>query len=345
MKNKELKEKKPIKIKKLTIVMIVLDVLAAVGFFLTYGPIDYFRTMIVTTSMRTMTHQWIAYTFYNNKMIDDVMSKNYFVPVKESVNLDDITVDVKEKEEYENEYEKQIYSKFGKADYNIINVEIGGKKGFLVAIYDPSKVKLLAKEQLGTQVGERVIDMCQRAGGSVCINGGGFVDEGYGSGIPLGYVVKNGKIIWSDGYDAKAQLIAFTQDDKLLLLTDSAENAIKNYGVRDALEFGPFLIVNGKPIEIHGDGGFGRAPRVAIAQRKDGIVLFLVVDASANYIDGIAIGDTVDTLLKYGAYNAANLDGGTSATLIVENRLYNNPIASAAATGGRYVVTGWGLVP
>lgn len=342
---KEKKAKKQRKIKIFTIIMIIMDLLAGAGFFLAYGPWDYFRTMLVTTAMRTRSHQYLAYVLYNDEMINDVMSKNYFVKLTDSVNLDDIVIDVKKKDKYENEYEEAIYSKYGQADYNIINIEIGGKSGYLVAIYDPSKVKLIAKKELGTQMGERVITMCYDAGGAVCINGGGFWDEGYGSGIPLGYVVKDGKIIWSDGYDEGAQLIGFTKDDKLVLLEDSAENAIKNYGLRDALEFGPFLIVNGKPIEIHGDGGFGRAPRVAIGQRKDGIVLFLVVDATANYIDGIAIGDTVDTLLKYGAYNAANLDGGTSATLIVENQLYNHPIASAAATGGRYVVTGWAFIP
>ena len=334
------------KLKKSTIAVIIIDILVAICFFITYGPFSYLRTVLITTAMNTMTHQYLAYTFYSEKMVQSVLSKNYFVEINDSVNVDDIVIDTKERDSYNNEYDKEILTRTpGNDDYKIIDINVKGKSGYIVAIYDPSKIKLISKEQLGTQDGERVITMCQRENGLVCINGGGFVDHGYGSGIPMGYLVKDGKIIWSDGYNDQAKLIGFTQDDKLVLTTDSAENAIKNYGLRDALEFGPFLIVNGKPVEIVGDGGFGYAPRVAIAQRKDGVVLFMVVDATANYIDGISLSDMVDTLMKYGAYNAANLDGGTSATLIVNNQLYNKPIASAAASGGRYVVSGWGLIP
>ena len=50
-------------------------------------------------------------------------------------------------------------------------------------------------------------------------------------------------------------------------------------GYRDAIEFGPYLIVNGKRSFIKGNGGWGIAPRSAIGQRKDGIVLFLVIKA------------------------------------------------------------------
>ena len=107
--------------------------------------------------------------------------------------------------------------------------------------------------------------------------------------------------------------------------------------------FGPFLIVNGKPLEIVGDP-WGQAPRVAIGQTKDGIMLFLVVDGE-NYINGASLQDMVDVLERYGAYNAANLDGGQSSSLIIENKLYNNPPAAAKKQGGRYVVTGWGLIP
>ena len=107
--------------------------------------------------------------------------------------------------------------------------------------------------------------------------------------------------------------------------------------------FGPFLIVNGKALEIVGDP-WGQAPRVAIAQRKDGVMMFLVVDGE-NYINGASLKDIIETLQRYGAYNAANLDGGQSASLVVQDKLYNNPPAAAKKQGGRYVVTGWGLIP
>ena len=33
----------------------------------------------------------------------------------------------------------------------------------------------------------------------------------------------------------------------------------------------------------------------------------------------------IEVLQKYGAYNAANLDGGSSATLVIKNQLINTP--------------------
>ena len=57
--------------------------------------------------------------------------------------------------------------------------------------------------------------------------------------------------------------------------------------------------------------------------------------------------ELVDTLKLYGAYNAANLDGGTSTQLVINNKLINTPknISGKTVNGGRGVVTGWGFFP
>ena len=329
--------------KKTTYLFILLDLMVFAGFFLAYGPISYFRNLFVNTALKTMHHRYFAYVIYSENTVEQIKKSNYFVKIKDTTNTDDIVINTEEKQEYDNEYDAQLLTRDkGNNDYKVIKLKVGSADGYLVAIYDSAKVHLIAKEQLGTQYGERVITMCKRNKGLVCINGGGFVDKGYGSGIPNGYVVKDGKIIWSDGYNPNAELIGITNDNKLLLTTDSAENAIKNKNLRDALQFGPFLIVNGKPLEIVGDP-WGKAPRVAIAQRKDGVMMFLVVNGE-NYVFGASLKDMINTLEKYGAYNAANLDGGTSATLVVKNKLVNDPAGGAKSTDGRYVITGWGLL-
>ena len=51
-------------------------------------------------------------------------------------------------------------------------------------------------------------------------------------------------------------------------------------GIIYAVTFGPILIKNGEASKIQGNGGAGNAPRSAIGQRQDGIVLFLVLDGS-----------------------------------------------------------------
>ena len=341
-----MKKKKKSKIKKATIVFIVLDTLVAICFFITYGPWDYLRNLYINTAMNTMSHQYLARLFYSQETIDEVMSNNYFITIDEEVNLDDIVIDTKDPGTYKDEYDKAILQRDNPDDlYKVLDIKVGSSNAYLVAIYAPEKVKLIAKEELGTEMGERIITMCERYGGVVCINGGGFVDYGYGSGIPIGYVIEDGEITWSDGDPAttRSQIIGLTEEGKLKLMNNATGEEALAAGVTEGLQFGPFLIVNGKSMEIVGDP-WGKAPRVVIAQRKDGIILFLVVDGE-NYINGASLGDLVDTLEKYGAYNAANLDGGQSSTLIINNELYNNPPAAAKSTNGRYVLTGFGLIP
>lgn len=345
-KRKEKKEKK-FKIYKLTILFVILDLMALTGFFLTYGPVDYFRNLLVTTAMKTMEHKYLAYIFYNEEMINKVMNSNYFVEIKEEVNLDDIVMNTGEKDTYENEYEEQILTRDEGNDlYKVIDLEVNGSTAHLVAIYQPEKVELIHIEEFDNGGwGERLFQMCDRYGGVVCVNGGGFVDNGLGSDIPLGYVIKNKEIIWypNGGEEERNNIIGINDEGKLMLMANATGDEAIAAGVKDGLVFGPFLIVNGKPLEMVGDP-WGKSPRVAIGQRKDGVMLFLLIDGR-NYINGATLQDMVDTLLMYGAYNAANLDGGQSSSLIVNGVLRNNPPAESKKTNGRWIVTAWGLIP
>ena len=116
--------------------------------------------------------------------------------------------------------------------------------------------------------------------------------------------------------------------------------------MKDAIQFGPFLIVNGVSASISGNGGWGINPRTVLAQRKDGIVLFLVVDGNgANKYNwsgrgGVSMADLIVILERYGAYNAVNMDGGASTTLVIENQLKNHP-CGYSQTGERRLPNGW----
>lgn len=340
-------KRKKKKVYKSVVVFIILDILALAGFFVMYGPWDYVRNLYVTTAMRTMHHQYFAKIFYSDETIEKIMSQNYFVKLDEKVDASAININTKQKTKYKDEYEKELLTRNNPDDlYKVINLKVGSSDAYLVAIYAPDKVRLISTKKFNVGgYGERVLTMCQRYNGSVCINGGGFVDHGYGSDIPIGVVIQSGQITWgeSKANTDRADIIGITQDGILKLMGDATANEALAEDIYDAMVFGPFLIVNGKALEIHGDP-WGQAPRVAIAQRKDGVIMFLVVDGE-NYINGASLKDVIDVLQRYGAYNAANLDGGQSASLVVEGKLANNPPAAAKKQGGRYVVTGWGLIP
>ena len=323
------------------IIFLILDIILGITLFV-FNFIPSIREKIILSSIDS--NKWLVYTLYSEDTVSKVINNKNQVKLENTKDLDKIVVESKPLQIIESEYDEVILTK-DNDDYKLLNITVGGYKAYLVAIYDPSKVELIHSKTFNTGTGqEKIKDMCVRSGGLVCINGGMFVDNGVGSDIPMGYLIKNGKVLWRDNYNS-ASLIGFTNDNKLLLINATAEEAIKK-GMRDALEFGPFLIVNGKRIDNNDAvGGFRRAARVAIAQRKDGIVLFLVTEG--NHSSGPTMGDITDTLLNYGAYNAANLDGGASSQLAINGELINNPknIYGQTVVGGRSVVSGFGLIP
>ena len=323
------------------IVFLILDIVLGITLFV-FNFIPSIREKIILSAIDS--NKWLVYTLYSEDTISKVINNKNQVKLENTKDLDKIVVESKPLQIIESEYDEAILTK-DNDDYKLLNITVGGYKAYLVAIYDPSKVQLIHSKTFNTGTGqEKIKDMCARSGGLVCINGGMFVDNGVGSDIPMGYLIKNGKVLWRDNYNS-ASLIGFTNDNKLLLINATAEEAIKK-GMRDALEFGPFLIVNGKRIDNNSAvGGFRGAARVAIAQRRDGIVLFLVTEG--NHSSGPTMGDITDTLLNYGAYNAANLDGGASSQLAINGELINNPknIYGQTVVGGRSVVSGFGLIP
>lgn len=343
-------EKPKRKMKKLTKIIIaiisILVVLIGSFLFLLYGPYKNFREWLITTAMTTMSHQYLATIFYDEKTIDEVLKQNY---VKESGENTDgnqvIFNSYKSSSMFLNKYEKEILTKEKGNDlYKKIDITGEGQRGYLVAIYDPSKVKVATSAYMGTK-GQMLTTIAKNNNAVVAMNASGFVDPNYNSngGIPHGVVIKDGKIVSNQArFGGGGGLIGFNKENKLILSRMTADEAIKS-GIRDAVDFGPFLIVNGKPSFIKGNGGWGTAPRSAIGQRQDGIVLFLVMDGR-DYAHGISGSDMVDLteiLLNYGAYNAANLDGGTSSGLVINNELVNKPVNGNGQNQTRAIPDAW----
>ena len=183
---------------------------------------------------------------------------NYFIKIEEDVNLDDIVINTDEKTSYKDEYEEELLTREpGNDSYKVLDVKVGNAKGYLVAIYEPEKVKLLrtSKFNAGT-FGERVVDMCKRYGASVCINGGGFANGlANGSDIPIGYVIDESEVVWAENsnYERKAEaIIGITDDGKLKLINNVTGDEAIEAGIKYGLEFGPNLIVNlWKYMECH----------------------------------------------------------------------------------------------
>lgn len=334
--------------KKLTILFIIVDIMAAACFMLVYSPLfESFQNTIISTALITKTHGYIAHIFWSDERIAKVQAADSYTPVDETINLDDIVIDTSPRDSYDNEYDEAILTRDKDNDiYKYLKVKVGNYDGHLVAVYNPANVKLIKCKSFNTGYDggkETVMKIVKRTGALVGINGGAFADDtGYGSDIPIGGVIKDGEVLWGGG--TPSQLIAMTNDNKLLLTEATPEDAVSKLNVRDALAFGPYLIVNGESITYNGAaGGYNRAARSAIAQRKDGIILLLVTEGT--HTAGPNMTDLINTLKQYGAYNAANLDGGTSVQMVINNKLVNTPknVFGQRVEGGRSIVTGWGV--
>lgn len=340
IKKEKRKEKKLII--KIVIALFILG--SSLSLFLFYGPISGFRNFWITSAMTSMSHQYLATWFYNDDVINEVLSNNHIIEVDENSNPD--LIDFKDYDTdakiYQNEFEKQILIKDPGNDlYKVIEVSGSGYQGYLVAIYDPSRVFIATTAFLGKR-GEAITTVAKREKAVIAINAGGFYDPDWNSNgaLPHGTVIQKGKVV-SDYEDARmgGGFVGFTDDDKLVLGKMSADEALA-MGIRDAIEFGPFLIVNGKSSFVKGNGGWGIAPRTAIGQREDGIVLFLVINGRLATSIGADMGDLTEIMENYGAVNAANMDGGSSSALVINNEIINTPVAGGE-NGLRDIPTFW----
>lgn len=209
----------------------------------------------------------------------------------------------------------------------IVIVEVSGAtyKGHMMIVADPSRVKVGVCQSLGSETGrgQKLSTIIDRYGAVAGINAGGFADEnGSGSGaIPLGYVFSEGKFLYDSG--ESSLLIGFDENHILHVGNMSASSA-QEKGIRDAVTFGPALIINGEAAGINGAGS-GLNPRTAIGQRSDGAVLLLVIDGRQANSLGASYGDLIKIMQEFGAVNAANLDGGSSSLMMYKGEQVSNP--------------------
>ncbi len=218
--------------------------------------------------------------------------------------------------------------------YEIELYEISGAtyKANLLVIKDPSRVSV-ATIYPWRETGETLDVIAQNAGAIAAINGGiynSYVNKG---GQPYGVVVSNGEIQYNSPQDfAGLVLIGFTEEDHLEIVDidgwgpADVEQFVKERHIRDAVTFQEDatdvnnhfvqLITDGEPRDLSSGIGAGLNPRTVIGQREDGAVLMLVTDGRGknNHL-GASASDLIWIMKKYGAVNAANLDGGSSSCM------------------------------
>ena len=289
-------------------------------FMLYYGPFKNVKTTVVGAAMTTLTLQWLATSFLSEDKIQEILDEQkgeIIVQDDEDENNPGVVVE-------------------NKNDDSIERYDVTGKKykGYILIINDPTRVKVGHSSKLGKE-GQLTSEIAKDNNAIAAINGGGFTDESDGAlwtgtgANPAGIIMSGGKVVYNDirSENSETEVVALTNTGKLLVGLHTVKN-MKKDGVTEAVSFGPALIVNGKKTINKGDGGWGIAPRTAIAQRKDGAIILLVIDGRQVNSLGATLREVQDLLYEYGAYNATNLDGGSSSTLFYKDEVINNPCDS-----------------
>jgi len=102
--------------------------------------------------------------------------------------------------------------------------------------------------------------------------------------------------------------------------------------IREAVAGGPRLLTGGKVTITLAEEGMGAAfsttrhPRTAVGVTQDSKLLLVTVDGRQKGLSrGMSLPEMADLLLKFGATDAVNLDGGGSTAMVVRDAVVNSP--------------------
>lgn len=318
-KNTKTNKKKKFSWKLFSLFIIFEIVFTAISgpFMLYYGPFQNVKKSMVSAIMQTKTHQYLATTFLSQDSISKILNRN-------SNNIGGWTSSTSDKEQLTDVQISKAH------DNTITRYDIPGKKfdGYILEIKDPFRIKVGYTKKL-LKEGQRTSQIAENNDAIAAINGGGFTDRssdgkiwGGTGGIPLGFVISNGKEIYNDmPVNSKTSVMAMSSDGHLIVGEKSLAD-LKKEKATEAIAFGPALIVNGKAQKGLDPGP---NPRTAIGQKQDGTILLLVIDGRQGLKLGASLQDVQQIMLQFGAWNATNLDGGSSSTMYYDGEVISNP--------------------
>lgn len=318
-----------------TIVLIALA-LYCIMFALCKGPSATARNLFVHSVKETSAIGVLADLYFTDDEIATIMSQPEELEVEE---MDTSLINLSEQGESQNGADA-----WGLVDDDgdgIIVTEVKGStySGYMMVVLDPKRVIMgSVVNKMGSR-GYTVADMVERFDAVAGTNGGGFVDDlGQGDGsTPDSKIVFNGEQYY---WTTKNGFVGIDYDG-LLHVDCQTSDEIEKANIRWGCSYGPILVRNGENVAPEMDYS-GLNPRTAIGQRSDGAILLLVIDGRHVASLGATVSDCAEEMIKFGAVNAGNMDGGSSALMYYKGEYLNN---KAAIIGVRNVPTTWLVLP
>ena len=327
----------------LTAVALVLVAAIGAGFIGFRGPSRSLGDLLTVSMLETSALKFVPHIYYSNEEIEAIKARNEVGELEEETDTSMIVIAGPSPEPGQADVapvatpkpENLIVEENG---IQIFEVHGPTYNGWIMVVQDPSRVAVgVCRENFNSKPGLVLHDIAARYDAIAAINGGGFSDEGGlgNGGRPIGLVISHGEVLNKASINSDHNIVmGFDQDNKLVVGKMTSEEAVKK-GLRDALAFGPALVVNGEAAPVSGSSS-GLNPRTAIGQRADGAVLLLVIDGRQASSLGATYADMINVLLEFDAVNAANLDGGSSSMMYYDGEYLNKGVM---LTGSRKLPT------
>jgi exopolysaccharide biosynthesis protein len=199
---------------------------------------------------------------------------------------------------------------------------------------------------------------CERNRAEHAIVGGFYLRPG---GPALGDLWIDGRALPSERFDAPwhgVRACVHVADGEVRL---APRRALGDTPHGDLLHAGPMLAAVGRSLIQPGEDGegfsagarqfdsditIGRYPRAALGLSKRELIA-VACDGRADDEAGLTMAELAAAMLELGAESAINLDGGGSASLVVDGTLVNTPREEHGIelTGGRAVATALHFAP
>ena len=341
----------------LTVLVLVLIGALCAGYAAFKGPSQTVGDLLTVSMQETSALKFVPHIYYSNEEVDAILERNSVSAGDSETDTSLIVIEkptptpspqelaaaqaAREAEKVEPTPsptptpENLLSSEDGIEVYSVVG---GTYQGYMMVVKDPSRVTVgTCRDKFDGSKGLQLKDIAKRYDAVAAINGGGFEDRGGvgNGGIPVGLVISEGKVKHT-GRDRNYNItVGFDKDNIMVLAKNMSDDDAKAKGIRDAITFGPALIVNGEPASVRGESS-GLNPRTAIGQRKDGAVLMLVIDGRQASSLGATYSDLITIMLEYGAVNAINMDGGSSSLMYYKGEYLNSGVV---LTGSRKMPT------
>ena len=326
-----------------TVIALVLVAAIGAGFVAFRGPSESLGDLLTVTMLETSALKFVPRIYYSKAEVDEILARNSVQDDGSETDTSMIVVAGPTPEPgteaaiTEPDPQNLILSEDGVDVYGVHGATFNG---YMMIVHDPSRVGVgVCREEFSSKPGMRLKEIAARYEAVAAVNGGGFSDEGGvgNGGRPLGLVVSQGKLLNKARPKSDHAVVAgFNQDNVLVVGKFTTEQA-QEKGLRDALAFGPALVVNGEAAQVSGSSS-GLNPRTAIGQRADGAVLLLVIDGRQASSLGATYSDLISVLMEYGAVNAVNMDGGSSSLMCYKGEYLNKGVI---LTGDRDIPDGF----